>query len=687
MSAKHRKASKLAAKRTAVAATAVGATAAIGMMGAPAQAAAATETPNYTQIISDYSHAYDNFLLGAGNLGGAAGAAWNPIASQVPLGLLPTFSASASQADLTSITGILTALGQIGQVQIPDNIPGLPNGNAIPGIGTIPGVGDAITPVLGGVNTVLDVVGPVLAGLEAANNDPLIGGLLTGIPSLSSLIDGLEITSTVFDSSYSWLGMGGSTSASNLFLSVPQLTAQKLITDIVSNLKIAGQPIPANGLVADLLGGVLAPLSGLVSTPSITAWLPSAGGLYDLPLGGSTGWFATMPTLALGPVSVLGVPASTTDTVVAIPVGGFGLNAPLNLFQTGFINTPGLVLPTATGVTTVGGTTIGQFNIPLLPTPALYLNTLQSNYFGTNGFHTNSGQTVLTLPGIPVPIVYSMGAYNFGTTGAGFTLPSLFGVGLLPAFQVGTAPGQTSPDGLIPASVLNAIGPRLLPTQLTSVTQLLGLPDFMSPAGTALTPLYTGLVTPLLMPLSDFATQQYGPFLNGSASGLLSASQTFKDLSGKASDAIESLPAAPTPTPLSGPSTTALKTSTPVEEAVKPVTPMALRNTPPPIPNVAQTETDTGPETTIPAPKDTIDTSNTPPPKETSGGKHREGTPVRDIVERVGDKVQDGIGKVSDKITESSKGRDRDVVGGADKATADKDTADTGSRVSTGKDE
>ncbi|BDH58196.1 hypothetical protein [Tsukamurella sp. PLM1] len=495
MSAKHRKASKLAAKRTAIAATAIGATASIGLMGAPAQAA--TVTPNYTQIISDYSHAYDNFLLGAGNLGGAAGNAWNPIASQVPLGLLPTFTADTTQADLTSITGILTALGQVGQIQIPDNIPGLPSGNTIPGIGSIPGVSDLVDPALGAVSGIAAVVGPVLEGLESIQNDPLLGGLLTGIPALSEIITGLEATSTLYNSSYSWLGMDGSTSASNLFLTIPKLTAAKIVTDITSNLEIGGIKLgDLPGGVPSLLEGVLAPLDDLVNTPTITAWVPSAGGLYDLPLGGSTGWFATMPTLAIGPVAAGPLGLSSTDTVVAIPIGGFGLSAPLDLFQTGFINTPGVVLPTATGVTTVGGTTIGQFNIPMLPTPALYANTLRSSYFGTNGFHVNSGQTALTLPGIPVPIVYSMGSFNAGTTGMGFTLPSLFGVGLVPSFQIGTAPGQTSPDGLIPASVLNLVGPRLLPTQLTSVTELLGLPDFMGQTGTALTPIYTGLVTP-----------------------------------------------------------------------------------------------------------------------------------------------------------------------------------------------
>lgn len=536
MSAKHRKATKLAAKRSAIAATAIGATAGISLMGAPAQAAAATTAPNYTQIISDYSHSLDNFLLGAGNLGGAAGNAWNPIASQVPLGLLPTFTAKTTQQDLTSVSGLITAVTEVLQSPVPTTIPGLPTGNTIPGIGSVPGINEALG-VIGGqlvaAQSVLNYLNYLNTLIEALPGDiPLI----SGIPTLEQLIPGLEATRTAFTSGYSWLGMDGSTSVSNLFATLPSLTGASLVNGIVSGLGVPA--IPGIDLPA-VIAAAVTPLN-VLATPSVTAWLPSASGLYDLPLGGSMGWFGTMPTLALGPVSLLGQELSTSDTVVAIPVGGFGLNAPLNLFQTGFISTPGLVLPTATGVTTIGGTTIGQFNIPLLPTPALYANTLQSTYFGTNGFHVNTGQSALTLPGLPVPLVYSMGSFNLGTTGMGFTLPSVFGVGLLPSFQVGTAPGQTSPDGLLPAALLNAVGPSLLPTQLTSVTQLLGLPDFMGQAGTFLTPVYTGLVTPALTPLSDFATQQYGPFLNDSAANLLKLSTTFKDTAGTIADALPS---------------------------------------------------------------------------------------------------------------------------------------------------
>ncbi|MET9329594.1 hypothetical protein [Tsukamurella sp. NPDC003166] len=696
MSAKHRKASKLAAKRTAVAATAVGATAAVGLMGAPAQAAAATVTPNYTQIISDYSHAYDNFLLGAGNLGGAAGNAWNPIASQLPGGLLPTFTAAAGQDNLASLTGVLSAINRVlTTTTVPTDMPGLPSGNTIPGISQVPGIGSALGTVgtltgpLSTVQGVLDTLGVLdlgPGGLLGSLGLP-VGTVLGGIPTLDQLISGLELTDTWYTSSYSWLGMSGQTNANNLFATIPSLTAAKLVSGIVDNLTVLGQPIPAGGAIADLVSTTLAPLNTL-ATPSITAWLPSAGGTYGLPLGGSLGWFGAMPTLALGPVNlpiVSQIPpldgASTSDTVVALPIGGFGLSAPLSLFQTGFINTPGLVLPTATGVTTVGGTTIGQFNIPMLPTPALYANTLRFSYFGTNGFNVNSGQTALTLPGLPVPIVYSMGGYNFGTTGMGFTLPSLFGVGLVPSFQIGTAPGQTSPDGLIPASVLNLLGPDLLPTQLTTVTGLLGLPDFMGQAGTALTPLYTGLVTPLLTPLSNLATEQYGPFLNGAASNALDLSKQFKDLSGKAADAI------PATTQSSGGSaqttqqpTPAITTfSTPANETQKPVvnpeeTPAAT----PPAGDSGDTSqsNNTPDQTPAPAQQDQ---------QQSDTGRHRTGTPVKDIAERItggitktGDKIADGINNAGSQITGSgsnnggadgsgaSGGKESDGSGGGD---------------------
>jgi hypothetical protein len=104
---------------------------------------------------------------------------------------------------------------------------------------------------------------------------------------------------------------------------------------------------------------LLAPLN-VISTPSITAWVPTAEGTYGLPLGGSVGYLVTMPTLDIGPVLLL----ATTDTVVAAPIAAAGVTLPADLATFGAIGTPGLVLPTATGVDTIGGVSLSSFSIP-----------------------------------------------------------------------------------------------------------------------------------------------------------------------------------------------------------------------------------------------------------------------------------------------------------------------------------
>ena len=133
-------------------------------------------------------------------------------------------------------------------------------------------------------------------------------------------------------------------------------------------------------------------------------------------------------------------------------------------------------------MTSLAGTSLQTLNIPLLSSGFTNLNTLQAWYVGTNGFNYNSGQSVLlaNLGGLPVPIEYSMGAFNVGTTGIGVTLPSLFGVGLVPSFQIGTPVGQESSDGLIGKDVLN-LGLNT-PTQATNVASLIGLGGMFDPA-------------------------------------------------------------------------------------------------------------------------------------------------------------------------------------------------------------
>ena len=484
-----RKYMKKAATVSGVVATATAMT--VGMAAPPANAS------NYTQLITDSSNSFNNLLFINGNVGGAAASIWNPLASLIPGGLLPTFTASTEQLDLTSIEDLLEALGQILPLPVPDlsGIPGLPaNATALLTLGLVPGLLVAIPGV--GLVTVgsaigLGVVDGVLAALDAIP-------LLDGVPTLGDLIPGFAVTQTNGYSAYNWpllglgplLGLSGSTTFSNTFAQVPSLTGASLVTEILSGLNIGGNPV-LPPLVQAAVTAILAPLNA-INTPSVTAWIPAGQGNYGLPLGGQYGWLATMPTLAIGPLIGL----SNTETVMSVPIGSLGAVLPLGLASFGFAGTSGVVFPTATGVSTLGGTSVTSFGIPFLGLSVTNLNILSSTYVGTNGFNWNSGTNLMTLttPFGVLPIIYSLGSYNFGTTGFGFTLPSLFTVGLLPPFQVGTAPSQQSPDGLIPASVLNlGLG---LPTQTTDVLTLLGLPNAGDLLEALLTPVYNTLVTP-----------------------------------------------------------------------------------------------------------------------------------------------------------------------------------------------
>ena len=248
----------------------------------------------------------------------------------------------------------------------------------------------------------------------------------------------------------------------------------------------------ASGTLSAALQGALAPilnpLDG-IATPSITAWVPSASGSYTLPLGGSLGYLATMPTLAIGPLSSLtgslipsglipkGLVDLDAETVLAIPLFAGGLTLPLGLASLATVGTPGIVFPTATGVTTIGGASVTALNLFGLP---VFTNTnLQlANYYGTNGIDWSNGQNIATVFGLPVD--YSLGSFYVGDKGFGFAGPSLFGVGLLPPLNVGTAPNQESSDGLIGSDVLNLLqGTLQTPTQTTRSPSCSGFPTWV----------------------------------------------------------------------------------------------------------------------------------------------------------------------------------------------------------------
>jgi len=528
MSAKHRKASKLAAKRTGIAATAVGATAAIGLMGAPANAAA----PDYSKAISDYSHALDNFLNASNNVTNSAGSVWNPIAGPTG-GLLPTFGSSYNKVDVTKISSLPTVLRNLASLNLPTGVPGVVPNVVLPG-GTqldlskilptsMPG-GDLLNGAAGLIDTVLAT--------------PIVGDAVAGLPPLSSIILGLEATQSKYTSKYTWplLGMAGQTNFLNTFVKTPD----GLTITLPSTVNIGGLPVPVPG------GGLPFNLLPAGSLPSGTVWLPQADGTYTFPLGAKAGFWGAAPTAALKIPGWLG----GSETVVSVPIGAAGVELPLGLAKAGVLGA-NVLLPTQNGVYSPIGLTMTNVNT-ILPVGFTNINVTTGNYVGTNGINVNNGQNLLLLQnplGVPLPILYGLGGFNFGVEGAGLTSPSLFGIKLFSdnLLQLGTQTGPNSSAGLIPPDILptdplsQIITGVTSPLGVSSLTQLLGIDAFITPVMTAFGPVYQAVSAVTLKPLSDFATSQYGPFINNSASQLLDLSKTLSDQTGN-------LPGAPAST-------------------------------------------------------------------------------------------------------------------------------------------
>jgi hypothetical protein len=497
-------------------------------------------------------------------------------------------------------------------------------------------------------------VGALLTALDAI---PGLGG----VPTLDDLLDmlGLTATQTTFNSTYNWpllglgplLGLSGSTTISNTFAQLPSLTGSALIGEIVGGLTLAGQPLPAP--LAEALTGSLSPLSA-ISTPSVTAWVPLGQGNYGLPLGGQIGWLATMPTLAIGPIP----PLSTTDTVIAIPIAAAGAVLPLGLASFGTVATPGVVFPTATGVSTLGGTSLTSLAVPLVGLSLTNLNILSATYVGTNGINYNSGTSVLTLitPAGALPLIYSLGTINIGTTGFGFTLPSLFTIGLLPSFQIGTAPTQQSPDGLIPASVLNlGLG---IPTQTTDVVTLLGLPNPGDAVEAVVNPAFNTLVAPVGLLITNGLNTAVGPLANGLASLTEQLTALLAQLTGGGAQAFT-----PTATTLAAPAPQDVPADdTAPQSALIPSLPQGVAQ------NAADNDVQSGPAD--PAPKtgprlnvitqtgnpatgvirDGIDAART------SGtiARNQLTTTVKNLTDRVTDTVTNVVGRGGDDSTNST---------------------------------
>jgi hypothetical protein len=546
---KHRKQSRRAKKIAVIgAATVTSAALTVGMAPPPPDTersvtmpVSLAASPNYTQIIENSSDSLNNLLYAQANFTNALGAVLNPLAA-LSGGVLPSVDADVDQVEVNSLASLVQPLSLV-----------LNAVGTVPNLGAIPGLPpNAATDLAAALNLPSDLglgaLAPLLletAGILAVVDgllDVVAGNPLLSVPTLDDVIDalGLTVQTTSFTSSFLWpvLGIDGSSNVTNIFAQLDGLTGAAVVGEILDQTTLlGGAPLPP--LIRDTVAALLTPLD-VLETPSVTAWLPTATGNYTLPLGGSFGYLATMPTLAVGALDVLGI--EVPETVVAVPLAAAGLTLPLGLASFGTVATPGVVFPTATGVSTLLGTNLQSFAMPLLGVSYTSLNTLSSTYFGTNGINYNSGQTVglLTTPFGALPIVYSLGRVNAGTTGFGFSGPSLFGVGLLPHLQVGTAPDQQSPDGLIPAEVLN-LGLDV-PTQLTSVTEVLGIPSPQLAINALVNPVFNATAAPLGALITEFLNENIGSYADGSSDFALQVTNIIRQLSERIPGA-EQLPA------------------------------------------------------------------------------------------------------------------------------------------------
>ncbi|WP_078310493.1 MULTISPECIES: hypothetical protein [unclassified Mycobacterium] len=564
LSKRHRKSStKVVVQRTVTAAGAVAATASLAFVAPTAQAAAAA--PDYKGAVTDYKNALNNYLSGTNAMGSAVGGAWNPLA-QGSGGLLPTFGTTLTHSNLTKIADLPDVLRNLASTPLPTAVPGV-----IPAI-KIPGQGFVDLPLpttIPGAN----LVNGLANALDTVFNNPIIGPIVDQLPPLSDIVDGLIAEQDKFTAGYNWplLQAGGLTTITNTFVQTPSGL----------NIKIPASLDPL-GILPDsvriLPDGTL---------PNVTAWVPMGAGNYTFPLGMETGWWATAPTLVVD-----GGAVNVPQTVLSIPMWANGIKAPLGLGQAGQFNAH-VLIPTQNGIYSPIGTTLSNFSIPMLGLGMANLNVTTGNYIGTNGFNINNGQNVMVLQtpfsgALPIPIVYSLGGFNMGTEGMGFTLPSLFGVGLMPTFQLGTAPGANTSLGIIPPNLIPTGG--IVPTQLITVSGListaLGIPDPTVELAKALTPLYKGLVTPALTPISDLLTQQYGNLFNGAASNTLQASKFYKDVMTQLGSLIGTAPA-----PLSSPAPNALAAAdTPAAKHIEASAPAAKELGAPTAPEVRQVD-------------------------------------------------------------------------------------------------
>ncbi|OBB15351.1 hypothetical protein A5662_06670 [Mycobacteriaceae bacterium 1482268.1] len=515
-----------------------------------------TAGPDYIQLIEDMSKSLDNMIIAQGNVNEAFESFWDPFSSASG-GLLPSFDSDYDYNDLTTLEGILGALADALENGTDiEAVPGIPAGTAA----------TVLAGILGGLGVETGPLGSVLDSLGA------VDGVLGSVSDVLSLVRGLQLIELIDDNvdlsellgltanqsslttTWSWFGLDETTSVGNTYVNLDQLSLSELAGNLDDALlgSLLGN-LGLGGVLSDLgIGSGLTDLSDIlaaldiVATPDITAWIPAASGSYDLPFDGSAGFLAAMPTIAIGPLDSLvpdgvnidellealgadGLADTHSATVIAVPIFAAGGELPFRIASFGGVSTS-VLFPTATGVTSLAGTSLQTLNIPFLSTTITNTNVLQAWYVGTNGVNYNSGQSVLlaNVAGVPIPIEYSMGAFNVGTTGIGVTLPSLFGVGLVPPIQIGEPVGQESSDGLIGKDVLN-LG-LSTPTQVTDVATLIGLGAVFDPVESVGTTVWNATVKPVGEQIKGVLNENVGSFTNGAAS-------QFKQVTGSIADA------------------------------------------------------------------------------------------------------------------------------------------------------
>ncbi len=498
----------------------------------------AASTGPYTQTVTGSARAMDSALVFAGAFGGAAASFWNPIAGWSG-GWLPTFTARTTQKDLTTTEGLLAASSSATGLDV---VPGISGDATVMVIAATaetlsPGAGDEVDAAADTVLLPLASIKSVIDALNALNQAPGVGRQIAGVPTVEDVLDviGLTATQTEFVTTFNWplFAASGKTSLGSTFIQLPSHTAAGLVDRISDRITVAGVSLSdAPPEVQKLVGDTLAPLDDVVSTPTLTAWIPAGSGSYRA-LGGSLGLLAAAPIVVVGPVDALskvplpaGLPNLGSETLVAVPIAAEGAELPFGISSFGVVTMPVVITPAGAVVS------------PPILASYTRQSTPAATYVGTDGVAFNSGSTVgllLTSLG-PVPVVYSLGSVNAGTSGAGVTGPTLFGVPTVPTTQVGTAPGGQPLDGPVSEVLTN-----------------LGVANNRAPVSTALRAPLSSTLGPLNPQIEKALNGVFGP----GAKELAQQMVALNELLAQASQPVEEVskplppagPAAPAPAP------------------------------------------------------------------------------------------------------------------------------------------